>query len=177
MRPGIVHRLDRDTSGLLVVARSACVRPARRRTRGARRRAALLRVGVGKLASPRGLIDAPIGRSERRTRMAVRDTGKPARTEYEVRSVYDAPVCSLLGTGSRPGRPIRSGCIRGDQAPRRRRRNYEARESLPLGRPFLHARCRVRPPVARSSCGSGAAARAEAVLARLAGQWRDHNFG
>ena len=86
-RPGIVHRLDRDTSGLLVVARSADAYDALVRALAARtvtRRYLALVWGVPD--SPRGVIDAPIGRStRRRTRMAVRSSGRDARTRYEVR--------------------------------------------------------------------------------------------
>ena len=64
----------------------------------------------GALSSPRGVIDAPIGRSTaRRTRMAVRESGKAARTEYEVRRAFDTPVCALLDcrleTGPHPSDP------------------------------------------------------------------------
>jgi 23S rRNA pseudouridine1911/1915/1917 synthase len=98
MRPGIVHRLDRDTSGLIVAARSEAAYRGLVTMLAAheveRRYVALV---WGQLTSPRGLVDAPIGRSQaRRTRMAVRDEGKPARTEYEVKKVYDPPLCSLL---------------------------------------------------------------------------------
>ena len=92
LRPGIVHRLDRDTSGLLGRgAHRARVRQPRRADLGAarvdRRYVALV---WGAFSSPRGVIDAPIGRSTaRRTRMAVRESGKAARTEYEVRVAYD----------------------------------------------------------------------------------------
>ncbi len=143
MRPGIVHRLDRDTSGLLVAARSARAYDALVAALAAheieRRYLALV---WGRLASPRGLIDAPIGRSEsRRTRMAVREAGKPARTEYEVRAVYDDPVCSLLVCRLETGRThqIRVHLaaighpVAGDGT------YGGARDPLPLGRPFLHA--------------------------------------
>ncbi len=73
--------------------------------------------------------------------MAVRDAGKPARTEYEVRAVYDDPVCSLLECRLETGRThqirvhlaaighpvVGDGTYGG------------ARDQLPLGRPFLHA--------------------------------------
>ena len=105
-RPGIVHRLDRDTSGLLVVARSqlaydSLVEQISTRTVD-RRYVALV---WGTLSSPRDVIDAPIGRSTaRRTRMAVRESGKIARTEYEVRTVFVDPVCSLLDCRLETGR-------------------------------------------------------------------------
>jgi 23S rRNA pseudouridine1911/1915/1917 synthase len=87
-RPGIVHRLDRDTSGLLVVARSeaafAALTKAIRERRVERRYLALVR-GVPRSRS--GRIDAPIGRDRRdRTRRSI-DTGAPrdAVTWFEVR--------------------------------------------------------------------------------------------
>jgi len=85
-RPGVVHRLDRGTSGLLAVARTPEAHAAlgaqlRARTAG-RRYVALV---TGHVASDRGVVDAPIGRSDRMpTRMAVSVTGRPARTTYEV---------------------------------------------------------------------------------------------
>jgi 23S rRNA pseudouridine1911/1915/1917 synthase len=143
MRPGIVHRLDRDTSGLLVAARSplaydSLVEQIAMRT--VDRRYVALAWGV--MASPRGIVDAPIGRSTaRRTRMAVRESGKSARTAYEVREAFAAPVCSLLDcrleTGrthqirvhlSAIGHPIVGDATYGG-----------SREAIPLDRPFLHA--------------------------------------
>jgi 23S rRNA pseudouridine1911/1915/1917 synthase len=143
MRPGIVHRLDRDTSGLLVVARSARAYDALVEQLGAREVARhYVALVWGHPASRRGVIDAPIGRSEsRRTRMAVRDDGKPARTEYEVRTAFDDPVCALVDCRLETGRThqIRVHLaaighpVVGD-------RTYGgARQSIPLDRPFLHA--------------------------------------
>jgi 23S rRNA pseudouridine1911/1915/1917 synthase len=85
-RPGIVHRLDRDTSGLLLVARSERAYPALVEALAdrtiERRYLALVR---GTPEASRAVVDAPIGRStRRRTRMAVRAEGRPAQTEYEV---------------------------------------------------------------------------------------------
>ncbi len=85
-RPGIVHRLDRDTSGLLVVARTPLAHEhlvaALAGREVERRYVALVR---GHLDNPRGRIEAPIGRSPRqRERMAVVTGGRPARTSYEV---------------------------------------------------------------------------------------------
>ena len=105
-RPGIVHRLDRDTSGLLVVARTADAHAAltdalRLRTVTRRYRTLVW----GHVAEPRGTVDAPIARSTREpTRMAVVVGGREARTGYEVVARYDQPaevtelVC-LLETG------------------------------------------------------------------------------
>ncbi len=143
LRPGIVHRLDRDTSGLLVAAKSARAYDSlvgQLATRRVERRYVALVWGA--LSSPRGVIDAPIGRSTaRRTRMAVRASGKEARTEYEVRHTYDQPVCSLLDSRLETGRthqirvhlaaighPIVGDATYGG-----------ARETINLDRPFLHA--------------------------------------
>lgn len=86
-RPGIVHRLDKGTSGLLVVARDdathAALQALVRERQVERRYLALVR---GRLGSRTGTIDAPIGRaSHRRHRMAVAGAGsRQARTHFEV---------------------------------------------------------------------------------------------
>jgi 23S rRNA pseudouridine1911/1915/1917 synthase len=85
-RPGVVHRLDKGTSGLLVVARTARAYRALVAQMGARsvgRR--YLALVTGTVAEERGLVDAPIGRSTRTpTKMAVTPAGRPARTRYAV---------------------------------------------------------------------------------------------
>ena len=97
-RPGIVHRLDRGTSGLLVVARTpvaydSLVAQLTARTVSRRYRALL----VGTLASDEGVVDAPIGRSESApTRMAVSRKGKPAVTRYRVVARSEEPVATTL---------------------------------------------------------------------------------
>jgi 23S rRNA pseudouridine1911/1915/1917 synthase len=85
-RPGIVHRLDRETSGLLVVARSPVAYERLVAALAARRvDRRYLALVWGTPEPPRAIVDAPIGRSDaRRTRMAVRVAGKEARTAYEV---------------------------------------------------------------------------------------------
>jgi 23S rRNA pseudouridine1911/1915/1917 synthase len=105
-RPGIVHRLDCDTSGLLAVARSAAAYESLVGQLAARTVERVYAVLVwGRLSSRRGLIDAPIARSgARRTRMAVRDAGKPARTEYQVVEEFELPRCSLLECRLETGR-------------------------------------------------------------------------
>ena len=86
-RPGIVHRLDKGTSGLLVVARTdeahAALQGQVRRREVERAYLALAR---GRLASRTGTIDAPIGRASRqRHRMAVAGAAqRQARTHFEV---------------------------------------------------------------------------------------------
>jgi 23S rRNA pseudouridine1911/1915/1917 synthase len=85
-RLGLVHRLDKDTSGVLVVAKDAATladlaRQFRNRA-VTKRYLALVR---GRMASPRGVVDRPIARHPvHRKRMAVRAGGRAARTRYEV---------------------------------------------------------------------------------------------
>ncbi len=144
IRPGIVHRLDRDTSGLLVVARSARAHEA---LSGALRARAVTRryrtVVWGHVEEPHGLVDAPIARSPREpTRMAVVVGGREARTEYEVVRRFDLPVpCTELRCGLQTGRThqIRVHLqaighpVVGDS------RYGGVRQSLPAPRQFLHA--------------------------------------
>ncbi|HTU14242.1 MAG TPA: RluA family pseudouridine synthase [Solirubrobacterales bacterium] len=87
-RPGIVHRLDRGTSGLLVVARDDETHAALQemiRERTVER--TYLALADGRFRSRTGTIDAPIGRASRkRHRMAVNGAGsREARTHFEVR--------------------------------------------------------------------------------------------
>ena len=93
-RPGIVHRLDRGTSGVLVVARSTTAYESLVEQLAARTVDRQYRTLVwGHVESPRGVVDAPIGRSPKHpTKMAVTEKGKPARTRYEVDRTYDQPV-------------------------------------------------------------------------------------
>jgi 23S rRNA pseudouridine1911/1915/1917 synthase len=142
-RPGIVHRLDRDTSGLLVVARSTVAYESlvgQLGRRSVERLYAALVWGVP--SAPRGVIDAPIGRSDsRRTRMAVRSAGKEARTGYHVIETFETPRCSRLECKLETGRThqIRVHLaaighpVVGDPS------YGGAREQIALARPFLHA--------------------------------------
>jgi 23S rRNA pseudouridine1911/1915/1917 synthase len=105
-RPGIVHRLDRDTSGLLVVARSERARVALVRALAAheveREYLALVR---GLPEADTGMVDAPIGRSNRApTRMAVSARGKQARTRYTVEGRWDDPGVALVRCRLETGR-------------------------------------------------------------------------
>ena len=83
-RPGIVHRLDRDTSGLIVVARNdathrALTRQLQQRLMTRRYRA----IAVGEVADPAARIEAPIGRDvKHRQRMVVVAGGREAITEF-----------------------------------------------------------------------------------------------
>jgi len=91
MRPGIVHRLDRDTSGLMIIAKNSSAQQclinqfkARSVSKG------YLVLVKGKLAPGQGIIDAPIGRDpSNRKRMAVVADGRQARTRYKVKEYLD----------------------------------------------------------------------------------------
>jgi 23S rRNA pseudouridine1911/1915/1917 synthase len=88
-RAGIVHRLDKDTSGLLVVAKTVSAQAdlVKQLAERSMRRVYLAVVQGDPPAS--GVIDAPVGRDMRvRTRMAVSHRGKPARTAYRVLERY-----------------------------------------------------------------------------------------
>jgi len=143
-RPGIVHRLDKDTSGLMMVARSpeaydALV--AQLSARAVDRRYEALVWGHPEVSH--GVVDAPIGRSVRDpTRMAVSERGREAITRYEVVDRFDQPVeVARLACKLETGRThqIRvhltalGHAVVGDD------RYHGVRESLVVPRLFLHA--------------------------------------
>lgn len=145
-RPGIVHRLDRGTSGLLVVARTesayrSLVAQLGARTVSRRYRALV----IGSMESESGLVDAPIGRSlSSPTRMSVSRKGKEARTRYRVERRFLEPVPTTLveaslDTGRTHQIRVHLAAIGhpvvGDDV-------YSRGRSLPgcdIERPFLHA--------------------------------------
>ena len=139
--PHAVHRLDRDTSGLMLVAKGEA---AQRELQAALRRREVVRgylaLVTGRLEARSGTIDAPLGRDvRRRTVMSTRtDRPREARTHFEVeRFVGDHTlVRARLETGrthqirahfAAIGHPVA-----GDRA-------YGARDDLRIGRQFLHS--------------------------------------
>src|SRR6185503_13993334 len=97
LRPGVVHRLDRDTSGLLVVAKSDAVLRALQAQLAAREiEREYLALVEGRPPARTGTIDAPLGRDRRvRTRMST-DTDDPraAVTHFEIEQAL--PQTTLL---------------------------------------------------------------------------------
>jgi len=93
-RPGIVHRLDKDTSGLLVVARTPDAYRSLTSQLAARSvKRTYLALTCGSVEAEAGLVDAPIGRSLRDpTRMAVAAGGRAARTHYRVLARFARPL-------------------------------------------------------------------------------------
>lgn len=163
-RPGIVHRLDRDTSGLLMVARSDAAQASLQAQLKARRiRKTYLALVAGAVAAAQGRIEAPVGRDPgRRTRMAVTADGRPSTTGYRVRERFDGWTLLELDlvTGRTHqirvhleaiGHPVAGDPVYGTGTSRRGPDG--------LGRLFLHAwRLELTSP------STGALIRAEAVL-------------
>ncbi len=156
-RPGIVHRLDKDTSGLLLVARSdASYRALVRLFAGRGLDKRYLAIVHGAPRAPAGVVEAPIGRHPtERQRMAVRPGGRPARTGWR-RVAAAGPVALLeleLHTGRTHqirvhlrhlGHPLVGDPVYGEA--RERRLSGAARAALAgFGRPALHA-WRLRLP-------------------------------
>lgn len=104
-RPGIVHRLDKDTSGLMVIARNSAVQlnlMSQFRARSVVK--AYLALVRGHLTPEDGVIEAPVGRSQRhRQRMAVVAGGREASTRYHVLR-YIGDKYTLLEVSPETGR-------------------------------------------------------------------------
>ena len=138
-RPGIVHRLDKDTSGLLVVAKTEKAHhDLSEQIRARQVHKGYVALSVGIPPQEKGTIDAPIARDPRhRKRMAVVLGGREARTHYQVVAQYGN--CSLVELVLETGRThqIRVhmaylGCpLFGDEV--------YGRRSPDLNRHFLHA--------------------------------------
>ncbi len=138
-RPGIVHRLDKDTSGLIVIAKNdiaheylATQFKNRSVTKG------YLVLVKGRLSPEQGIIEAPIGRDPyNRRRMAIAEAGKEATTKYRVRQYLDnytlVEVAPLTGRThqirvhlSAIGHPVAGDSLYGTKSPH-------------LNRQFIHA--------------------------------------
>ena len=143
-RPGIVHRLDKDTSGLLLVAKDDPTHLALARDLAAHRvERRYLALVQGRLPGDAGTVDAPIARHPRdRKRMAVVDGGRPAVTHWKV--LETLPAVQLLEASLETGRThqvrVHLASLR---HPLAGDRTYGADPTLAarlgLTRPFLHA--------------------------------------
>ena len=139
-RAGIVHRLDKDTSGLMVIGRNLAAVTALVRAIAAREiHRRYLAIARGKAPATRFTIEAPVGRDPKlRTRMAVVASGKAARTDFELAAAADgfAALRCILHSGrthqirvhlSSRGLPLVAD------------RLYGGAPALGLGRQALHA--------------------------------------
>ncbi len=152
-RPGVVHRLDRDTSGLLLLARTEPVHAALQAMLAAREITRMYLVLVdGRPAARSGTIDAPLGRDRRvRTRIST-DTDEPRAAITHFDTVEARPGATLLRVRLQTGRThqIRAHLraighpVLGDPV-------YGVTGRLGLQRQFLHAeRLALRHPVTGS---------------------------
>lgn len=105
-RPGIVHRIDKDTSGLLLVARNETTRLALSRAFAERQvEKHYLALVAGVPLAANGVIDAPIGRHPtKKVKMAIHKGGRPARSDYQVLHAEPNGAFSLLAVRIHSGR-------------------------------------------------------------------------
>ena len=139
-RPGIVHRLDKDTTGLMVVAKTdkahrALSKQFADKTEGPLKRGYLALVW-GVPDRPKGTIDAPLGRHQHaRDKQAVRPDGRAAITHWQLleqfagRTASRSPAC--WPAPWRPAAPTRSACI----LPISGTRSWATRPTAPASRP------------------------------------------
>jgi 23S rRNA pseudouridine1911/1915/1917 synthase len=142
LRPGIVHRLDKDTSGLIVVAKNdAAHSHLQRQFKQRQVEKTYLALTEGCLPAAHGVIDAPIGRDPKhRKRMAVvPGAGREARTEYTVREFLadHSYVEARLVTGRTHQIRVHFAAI-GHPLVGDRVYGYR-KQQLPVSRHFLHA--------------------------------------
>jgi 23S rRNA pseudouridine1911/1915/1917 synthase len=169
LRPGIVHRLDKGTSGVMLVAKNDAAHRALSRQFAARKvKKTYVALVQGRMMKSRAKIEAPIGRDPlKRTRMSARvASGRSAHTEYEV--IEEIGKYSLLrvhiGTGRTHQIRVHLASLRhpvaGDTL-------YGA-AACALGRPFLHS-LRIR----FTSPATGEPVEVESPLAQELVHWLD----
>ncbi len=157
LRPGIVHRLDKDTSGLIVVAKNdAALEYLAKQWEDRSVEKEYIVLVAGTVKEERGAIEAPIGRSAGdRKKMAVRtgSVGRDARTEFTV--IQRLPDSTLLKAKILTGRTHQIRVhfssighpVVGDQTYGNTRLNHSYEERFGLTRQFLHAhRLIIRMP-------------------------------
>ncbi|HLF27011.1 MAG TPA: RluA family pseudouridine synthase [Anaerolineae bacterium] len=145
IRPGIVHRLDKDTSGLIIVAKhAAALRELQRQFKARAVKKVYWALVEGRVEPAEGVIDAPIARDRlHRKRMAVALAGRAARTRYKVIRYWrlESGAYTLVEAYPETGRthqirvhfawlghPLVGDAVYGRRKP-----------SLPIARHFLHA--------------------------------------
>jgi 23S rRNA pseudouridine1911/1915/1917 synthase len=160
-RAGIVHRLDRNTSGLLVVAKSDAVHRALKSLLSQRRlRREYLALVDGHPSARTGTIDAPIGRHRRARALMSIDTAEPreARTQFEIERLLPAAALLrvVLDTGrthqirvhlAAIGHPVCGDPAYGVAAPYGLARQFLHAERLAFEHPVSHEPIDVRSPL------------------------------
>jgi 23S rRNA pseudouridine1911/1915/1917 synthase len=106
VRPGIVHRLDKDTSGLMVVAKNdRALRILQDQFKARTVKKVYLALVEGLVEPREGVVDAPIGRSRNhRQKMTVTRDGRSAQTRYRVRESFRNPDVTLVEAYPETGR-------------------------------------------------------------------------
>jgi 23S rRNA pseudouridine1911/1915/1917 synthase len=146
LRPGIVHRLDKQTSGIIIIAKhDIALQQLQMQFKNRTVQKKYIALLIGQLEQSKGMIDAPIGRHKiHRKRMAVTANGKEAKTKWEVVDIYsdtDRRLYTLVNVGLFTGRthqirvhfswvgyPILGDSVYGP-----------TRSPIPMPRQFLHA--------------------------------------
>jgi 23S rRNA pseudouridine1911/1915/1917 synthase len=147
VRSGIVHRLDKDTSGLIIVAKTeAACENLQRQFKSRSVHKLYIALVEGHLTPPQGLIDVPVGRDkQQRKRMAAAADGRPSRTAFKAIEFFDkeSQHYTLVEVRPQTGRTHQIRVhfawlkfpLAGDRVYGRRRPKHP----LPLQRHFLHA--------------------------------------
>lgn len=156
-RPGVVHRLDKDTSGVMVVARSQEAYEVlidMMASHDIERDYLALVHGI--IENEKGVVEAPIGRSHRNvTQMAVSSSGKDATTNYRVLRRFNSPMrTTLVELSLETGRTHQIRVhMRAINHPVIGDKLYFRHNSLGLGRPFLHSeRIYFEHPISGEIC-------------------------
>jgi 23S rRNA pseudouridine1911/1915/1917 synthase len=159
-RPGIVHRLDKDTSGLIIVAKNDAAHLALARQLKEREvEKTYLALVEGRLSPAEGVIDAPLGRHPRhRKKMAVVAGGREARTRYRVLREIDGR--SLVEVRPETGRthqvrvhfasighPVAGDALYGRAAPPALRRQFLHAQRLAFRHPRTGERLELEAPL------------------------------
>jgi 23S rRNA pseudouridine1911/1915/1917 synthase len=162
-RAGVVHRLDRDTSGLLVVAKNDAVHRALKSLLSERRlRREYLALVDGHPSARAGTIDAPIGRHRRERALMSIDTAEPreARTHFEIERLLPAAALLrvILDTGrthqirvhlAAIGHPVCGDPVYGEADRFRLARQFLHAGRLAFEHPVTHEPVDVRSPLPR----------------------------
>jgi 23S rRNA pseudouridine1911/1915/1917 synthase len=142
MRPGIIHRLDKETSGVMVVGKTPeAVAEVQRQMQAGRVRKRYRLLVLGNIEEDQGAIDAPMGRDPfNRQRMAVRADGRTALTEFRVLERFPGYTYIEAGLPSGRTHQLRVHFAFIGHPVAADRRYGRGRAPQGLGRQFVHSR-------------------------------------